>query len=396
MNGNSRFDSLLDRALETGQVPPEATGEERREIEELLVAAGTLRSTSAQVDAEAGAAAPTARARFERFLQDAGRTSPVPASPPRRSLFGRTISLPRGIALAGSAVAAGIVAVILLVVSQGALDNTETALAEVLQPGDYVQLDGVISEDSGDGDERVVTVLTEFGMVRLSFSSETAVVSGDAGPPPSRFRSGDTVTLSGNVANDRSVKAQTVAFMSQGGQPPERLRPRDLDRLATEVNGRVVALAVSRDGSEGRVLLDAGGGEFYVATVDSESVSRLITASTHAPGATVSLTSMPGAGPRVFSLTVNMEPPARPGMDGLRGVIVGKNADVLEIESPRGTFNAVITPGTRIILVHSGLDREAFMAPGGGIGHEVVIVGPVKGDTAVADVVAVGPLTTRR
>jgi len=394
MSEPSRFDSLLDRALVTGEVPPEATPEERRELEELLVAAGVIRATSAAIDAEAAKSKPVTRARFERFVQQAGR--PATAAPWGRRPFRRMFGLPRGLALAGSAVAAGLLAVVLLVVSQGALDSTDTAVAEVLQPGDYVQLDGIVSDDSGEGEGRVLTLLTEFGSVRVSLSPGASVTAGDSGEPPARFRPGDNLTLSGNVSGDRSVLAHAVALLDHDGQPPTMMRPRHLGRQSPGVTGRVVVLAVTSDGNQGRVLLDAGEGRHYLVTVDSESISKLITASTHAPGARVTLSPHEGDRPGVFTVAVDSEPMPGHRMHGLRGVILEHNGDSLEVETARGRFTVTLTDDTRIILAQSGLDRAEFMADGGGVGHHVVVVGPIHDDTAAADVLAVGPRATGR
>lgn len=393
MSASDRFDQLLDHALETGEVPPDATPVERRQIEELLVAAGVLRATSAGVEAEAAGSMPVARARFERFLQ--GKAAPATPAPrlSRRSL-GRLFGMPRGLALAGSAVAVGLLAVVVLVLSQGALDSTDTAVAEVLQPGDYVQLDGVVSEDTGEGDSRVVTLLTEFGSVRVTLSPATSISAGEDATPPVRFRSGDTVTLSGSVARDRSIHAHSVGLSERGGRPPAMMQPRRLGSQASGVNGRVVALAVTSDGKQGRVVVDAGDGRHYIATVDSESISRLVNASAHAPGVRVTLS--PGEGPGVYLVTVDRDSMPGHGMHGLRGVIAEHEGDSLVVESPRGTFTVTLTDGTRVILDQSGLNRSEFLAPGGGVGHEVVVVGPVGQDTVEADVVAVGPRFKRR
>ncbi len=394
MSDSSRFDSLLDRALETGQVPPEATPEERRELEELLATAGVILATSASIDAEVVNSKPVARARFERFVHQAERPATTVAPWGRRPLR-RLFGLPRGLALAGSAVAAGLLAVVLLVVSQGALDSTDTAVAEVLQPGDYVQLDGIVSDDSGEGEDRVLTLLTEFGSVRVSLPPGASVTA-DAGDAPARFRPGDNLTLSGNVSGDRSVLAHAVALLDHGGQPPTMMRPRHLGRQSPGVTGRVVVLAVTSDGNQGRVLIDAGEGRHYLVNVDSESISKLITASTHAPGARVTLSPHHGDRPGVFTVAVDREPMPGPRMHGLRGVILEHNGDSLEVETARGRFTVTLTDDTRIILAQSGLDRAEFMADGGGVGHQVVVVGPIHDDTAAADVLAVGPRATGR
>jgi cytochrome c-type biogenesis protein CcmE len=396
MSNESRFDALLDHALEAGEIPADATPEERREIADLLAAAGMLRATSSSVDAEAQTSLPVARARFQRFLRAAGKSAELPAHAVRArpSPFRRILTVPRGLALVGGAIAIGLLAVALLFASQDALDTTGTVAAEVLEPGDYVQIDGVVSDDSGDGDNRLLSVQTEFGRVQVRVSALTEFVSGDAAPP-ARFRSGDAVTLSGLVGEDRAIRAQTVALGPRDGIPPPMLQPRSPAHHATQISGRVVAFALSEEGRGGRVLIDAGHGEHYLVTVDFDSLAALIRNSA-ALGASVSAKAPPGAGPGMFSLSIESESPASRGIPGLRGVIVGRDGNRLEVESPRGTFTVMLTPRTRIVLLRSGLDREAFMAPGAGIGHEVVVSGPTRGMNVMADVLALGPLAGRR
>ncbi|HET7712139.1 MAG TPA: hypothetical protein VFL80_09450, partial [Thermoanaerobaculia bacterium] len=78
---SDRLDDLLDRALDAGEIPPDATAAERAELAALLDAAGVLRATSVDLAAEAETTLPTARAQFERFVGSGGREAVLPAAP---------------------------------------------------------------------------------------------------------------------------------------------------------------------------------------------------------------------------------------------------------------------------------------------------------------------------
>ena len=82
-----RIDDLLERALERGVIPTEATPDERAAVQQLLNQAAALKRNASLIEQEASAAMPTTRARFQRHLADqrAGLQTPValPAKPKR-------------------------------------------------------------------------------------------------------------------------------------------------------------------------------------------------------------------------------------------------------------------------------------------------------------------------
>ena len=141
-----RFDAMLDAALETGAIPPDANASERAEIEAMLASAGQLRTAGADAASEARAAMPIARARFERFLAtERAAALPAPAiavASPKSGFFSRVITGHRTLSVGTMAVLAVLVVGGLLG-SRALLGDVETASA--LVPGDYAQVEGVVT-----------------------------------------------------------------------------------------------------------------------------------------------------------------------------------------------------------------------------------------------------------
>ena len=147
-----RIDDLLQRALETGAIPADATAEERAELGPMLAASSALKLNAARVSAEANAAMPTARARFQRHLEQQRR----PTAPPARPAVARGGQSSGGFlggffgsrvfAMSGAVATLAVIAVLALVILQP-FSSVETASA--LTVDDYVQLEGVVSANDG-------------------------------------------------------------------------------------------------------------------------------------------------------------------------------------------------------------------------------------------------------
>ncbi len=427
-----RINDLFSEALATGTIPAAATGAERAELERLLLAAGVLRKGRALVDEEARTSMPVARARFERFLAEARNQSST-ATAGRTSKYGVTNWL-FGVhrTLATTAMAAGIalVAVAAVVVSQNVFTGVETASAEVLTPGDYVQVEGIVSGAAGAGDKRTVRVQSEFGTVVVAVSSVTSVVNDESQKDVLAVKKGDAVLISGLVRQDRSIAAQSLAVGAEPGTPPKKVTPRVLKHLETAVEGRIVFISMAEDGIHGSVLVEVRGNQFVVP-VDARSMKHLLQQGTTPLGARVVVSpeagrpegpftvqiaglAQPGATPSASASSASPTPLAvtRPSgaspaatataaavparhFTGVKGVVTGRSANVLQIDSARGPVKIVVRPETRVVIADSGLVRDAILRGESAIGHEVTISGAIIGEQVVADVIVLGPKVAR-
>ena len=110
-----RLDDLLERTLAAGEIPTDATAEERAQLQPLLGRARELRLNASTVRAEADATLPTARARFQRHLesQRPAAVAPLPAAKARSSWFGARFGA-RTMTFASSAAVIAVIAVLAL------------------------------------------------------------------------------------------------------------------------------------------------------------------------------------------------------------------------------------------------------------------------------------------
>lgn len=422
----SRIEDLLEQSLSTGTIPEEATAAERAELEELVPAARTLRDGRHAIDAEASRSLPIARARFERFV--AANQQPVAVraqavSVPRRGLFSRLFDVHRGVALAGAAVAIGLLGVVALVTSQALLSNTETASAQVLFPDDYVQVQGTVQSLNGTGDARTVSLDSPAGRIDIALSGETSVVDEQTTIDPATIKVGDQLLIGGVAVDGHTVSAQTVA-LSRAKPAAGTPRLKLLSRLAASLEGRVSLLTISRDGTTARVAIDGVNGERYVAKVDVATAEELLRLSSTALGAIVranaqadpkapirlALTSPSPSSPvpeRTVTPDVTQGAPAagtvtRPdaatvagkaSFVTVRGVVIGRNGNLLSLETARGLVTVVVRPTTRRLAGDSGLTVADLGNPDAAIGHTATVTGGLEARTGrvVADLIILGP-----
>lgn len=437
---SERIDRLLDEALATGAVPSGATPEERAEVEQLLRAAGVLRISRAQAEQESGGSMPVARARFERFMASAAS----PAPPRRRGrigagLFGWLFVAHRAMGTAATAAALAIVATVALFVSQNAFDGVETATAQVLTPGDYVQVGGVVAGATGAGEQRTVKVSSEFGDVEVALSSITSVVDDDAARDPSSIKKGDTVLVSGLVQKDRTIAAQTLAVSAETAPPPPKPQIRELKNFRPGIVGRVVLVSLGEDGQKARAVLDVRG-ELLLVRISERSLRVLLQGGSSPLGIIVAVGQDPGLPPGVFTLaladapgstrpsptpegkaTVTRSPGATPGGEpsparspaaatstqasagesatpapplkftGFKAIVLGRQGNILQVESAKGVVKVVVRLETRLVIAGSGLAREALTSTEAIVGHEVTISGSLVEGRVVADLIVFGP-----
>jgi hypothetical protein len=411
-----RLDRLVATALETGAVPPGLDAEERAEVEAVLNSAAMLRATGSTARAEARASMPTARARFERFVDAATRPSPAPirvveTSRPRGGIFGGVLAANRAITWSVAAVA--LVALLALAGSRVFFTGVETAAA--FSPGDYVQLEGVVSAATGTGADRQLDVSSDIGNVSVDVTKDTSVVDETSATDASAIVQGAPVVVGGVVGKDRRIAANTLALSAaQGVVKPLKVAFKELRDLKAGLQGKVVTFALSPDGSRAAVVIETKTGERLLVHVDGKSAEKLLNLAT-ALGATVNvLRPVEGSG-GLFSLTLNSEPPepsgppataapgkpqrpdagqsaGRPALVSVRGVITARQGNVIQVQTRTGPLTVVARLTTRILPGDSGLTREGIAKGESVVGHVAVISGGLEPATGrvIADVIVLG------
>ena len=397
----SRIDQLLEDALATGVVLASATPSERAEVEALLAVAGSARAIRTAVDGESRDAMATARARFQRYVAAAPPSArPAIAAIPQRGFLGRAFAVHRALTVASSAAAIGIVALVAVVASQS-YGGVQSASAQVLNENDYAQLQGVITATSGEGAARTATLSSDFGDVEIGLSELSSVTNADQTVDASTLKTGDAVTVAGTVAKkDKTtvIAARTLHVVKANAKPPEKPKLILLRALARGFEGRITVLAVAKDGRSARALVDGGNGEQFVVIVDAKSLGALLNGTDSAVGRRVTVSQEPGHAKGEFSLASVVTPGQptavpRPGMAGVAGVIVGRESNVLRIQTERGPVQVVMTAETRIAIgPDAGLTVDRVRAGNLVLGHAVIVRGGVDRATGrlVADVIWVG------
>ena len=419
-----RIDELLAEALATGEIPAGVTAAERIEIARLVETTASLRSMRAAIEGEASATMPTARARFERHIAAGAATArPVPAAVrherSRRGSWWGAMLLNRTMMGSGAAAAIGIIAVLAVFLSQNAFQGVETASAQVLTPGDYVQIEGVVGETK-DGR---VSVHSEFGDFDFDLSTETSVVNGQESSDLSGVKAGASVLVGGIVGKDRVVAANTVSLSATTPAQPKRLKLVQLKELRPNLIGKVTVLTISPDGTKGRVHIDTGDGQRFVVPVDGQSAEELIERFSTALGAKVEVGAVGGSKPGTFRLQVQDSPPpppaqvspaatrsagslpapttvpgvatdpASPRFVDVRGVILGRVGNTVRVQTLRGPVIAELRRTSRILPGQSGLTVETILRGDAVVGHEITISGGLDAASGhvVIDVAVLGP-----
>lgn len=355
------IEDILERALSEGIAPAEDEDPGADDVEELHRTAEILRAAGRTSEAEADASMPIARARFARFVAAqpsarAGSPGVAPAASPGwlERLFGG--SRLRVYAAATAALAVVVLAALLVPVLFGRVD---TATAQVLVPGDYVEFEGV----AGEALDGIVAVDADFGGVDVILDDATAVVDA-TGAGPGLLESGRHVVVAGVVGDDLRVRARTVAVSERRLERPERRRPQHLDRFR-DLTGRIVAVSFA-DAGEPRIVLAAANNVLFVVRVDAQELEDLLQAVDAPVGATVRVTRLEPAMDRVFGLEIvsteaaGTPPTGRPVGEGpqllrLNGVVTGRTGVTLTIETPRGPVDVRLTLDTRFAILDPGV-----------------------------------------
>lgn len=437
-----RIDDLLDRALETGAIPSEATPAERAELEQLLAGTAMLRAAKLAAEADAAAAKPVAKARFERFAaqQQAAATAararaPQPTKPARGPLR-HLVALATGIRGVALAAAIGLIAVVAVFATQNLRNTTESAAA-AFEPGDYVQLQGTV-ESTSPG---TLHLRYELGRVEVDIADATTVIDDGTAIDPSSLKPGDSVLVGGVVGENRRVSARTLAVSEVRLPEPSAVVMKRLEALEGKLPGRVVAFALAPNG-RGRVTLETADGRRLLVIVDARSAERLVAlgailgrrvvvggvspagervyflefegASPPPPssgagtgaGSTARPTLTPAGGgtppatvtrpagtPPAVGGTVTRPDGASTGLVRVSGTLLARDVLVLTLATDRGTATVRLRPDTRVLVGESGITLREWAAGATGIGHAVTVSGGIDARTGVvvADLVVVGP-----
>lgn len=406
---DDRMDALLARALETDEVPPEATAVERAELEGMLAAASQVRQARASAAHDANAAMPVARARFERFLQQqqAGAAAASrPAARAKRAGFfgglGGVLAIAHGVRGIAVAAAVALVAVVALFAWQAAFQGTSTAAA--LEPGEYVELQGVVGSTSGEGGATLLALQSALGTYRISIDGETSVLEGETTVPGGSVRAGDAVLVGGVVGKDGRIVARTIARSNEQQAKPEVVTFKALKRIEGAMEARVVTFALRSDG-RARLFVETPAGKRFVVLADRASAQRLLgiaaTQGTRVQiGASAEGTTL--ASVQVAGATAAGATPAsgassgRPQLSLVRisGVVIAREPVGLRVATDHGPVIVRIGLGTRILAGESGLTLDAILRrTDTAIGHTVSVSGGLEPRTGVviADVLSIGP-----
>lgn len=412
--GDDRFAHLLEETLRTGAIPAGVSAAERDELADAVRSVRTISAASGAAEAEARASMPTARARFQRHM--AAQTRPVPARPtvqPKRARHGFFASL---FTVRRSAVG---LAAVLAVVAAAALfgsqltGNEDTASAQVLTPGDYVQLEGVVSATTDGG----VTLATAFGDLGVDVSPATSVLANASTIDASALKAGDAVLVSGVVSAGQGstahrVTASTVAVSPARATPPRQLTIKQLRDAHPDLSGKVVTFTLGPNGN-GRVLIETADGRRLLVPVNATSAARLLSLSV-VLGATVEvqerqddaysldIPTPPGGsnptGPARPTAGAQPEAPAPGAPVHIQGVALGRAGLLLEVQTRRGPAIVRIARHTRVLLADSGLLPGEFDRGERISGHTVAVTGGIDKATGqvIADLIVVGPLAPAR
>lgn len=432
------IDELLQQAIAAGAIPEAVTPAERAELEQLLEGVPLLRAATGAARQEARAAVPSARARFERFVAAAAPPAAAPApaaSRPKGGLLSALLAMGRGPRMAAMAAAVGVVALVAVVGAQVLTNDVGTAEAQVLTPGDYVQVQGVVSSATASGDTLDLKIQSAFGDLLVDVGQDTSIVDDAQAQDSSSLKEGDTVLVGGVVGKDLRVRAQTLALAGKAQPAPVRAAIKRLTALRLELVGRVLTFTLAPDG-KGKVLIEAANGEWYLVPVDARSVQKLLERA-NVLGATVRVTPAGVGAATGFALDVGPQPspaapsvsatapaaptaaggtpvrptpapavsgsqPARPDAgagDGepslvsISGVILSREANVLRVQTERGVVRVRIKADTIVLVGESGLTVESVRKGETVIGHTIRVHGglDVRTGAVVADTIVVGP-----
>lgn len=372
-------DDLLQQALEL-----DAPGGDRApdDPEGLVETARVIRASADQTNREASGAESRSRARFSRYLEQ--QSAPAQLAARRRAWW----MGPVGRAGAVVAAAAAVVVVLVLVVPM-LTGDVDTAAAQVLSPGDVVQVEGVVRDVPVDpqGD---ITVASDIGDISLRIGEASVVLESDEPVGRSELRAGDRVVVSGLVRADRRLDVSAIEIGARQQLPPISRPLVRLSRTLEAVDGRVVAVSIASDGETVRIVLVSGERWLLAETAASDAHALLNGGTTL--GRDVHIRpGDPGSG-RNFEIEAPQGDPPGRGIVGVRGIVGAASDGVLTVATLDGRIRVRISGNTTLRFANSGLDKESFDEGRGAIGRTIGANGRIDRETGevLADVILLG------
>ena len=310
-------------------------------------------------------------------------------------------------------VASGVVAaVIVLLVVLGAfasdllLSDTSSAYALDAEPGDYLQVDGVVTEVS-EGDEGLRFLInSEGGQIFVDVTEDTAVLQDDQVIDAGLVKVGQRLAVSGLVNDHRRIGAAVLSIQGDGDSAPTDVQVDERNDIDGPVVGHVVLVKFDRSHHDrGQLILRLPDGKVVAYAVNGETLADFITDEGFAPGSEVTLGRGLGGNDR-FSITPSRhrgDPCEEPfgqrdfhGQETFCGIVMSRDANLVELQTRDGVVSVEVVRDTNIIvLVLSGLTREEAFASDAIVGHGVQVTGHERADTFIAGQLVVGPKADR-
>jgi hypothetical protein len=235
--------------------------------------------------------------------------------------------------------------------------RVETARAEVLVPGEYVQFEAVAGESSGE----LLTAAAEFGEVGVIVDAETQLLDTDG--QPGEVAPGRRIVVAGLVGDDLKVRARTVAIEAVDAEQPQRRPIQRLRDLREAIRGTIVAVSYSEAG-EPRVALAVGRERLIVVAVQGEAFRAFLATVREPIGADVRVTSLDGDdGPFGLEATTPgaETPPDQevPGLLTFAGVVTARDGLTLTIATAlRGDVQVRLSSDTHFRIGDPSVLRE--------------------------------------
>jgi len=396
-----RLDELLEFALRTGALPDDATDDERAELEPLLGAANTIDESAASLATEAAATMPIARARFERFI--AAESAPVPAREvapqASRGWIGRVFGSMRPLAATGVAAAVVVLVVVAFVGGDLIGSGTSTALALEVDPGDYLQVEGVVTEVTEGEDGPRIRLETEAGFIELDLSVDTSVLHDARAMGIRDVRVGQRLSVAGLVNEQRRVRAAVLSVRAEDGDAPQKVQVDEAKNLGDSFVGDIVAVRFDKTQRSGTVLVRLPDGKVTKFVLEGAQLAGFISGQGFGPGASVRLTHtgdgfviapIERAGDRCELPPGTLD---RLGQETICGILLAQEGLNLTLRTIDGVIELKLVRDAHIqVSEASGVTLQEVLEQGGAIGHGILVTGHKRGDVFIVGIVIVGPV----
>ena len=400
----TRLDNLLDIALATGELPADATDEERAELAPLLQTVTALEQPAAQVASEAAETMPVAGARFQRFI--ASEASPAPpeqaAQHPSPGWLVRLFGSRRPLAAAGVAAGVVVLAVVGVLGSDLLFSDASSAYALEADPGDFVQIDGVVIGVTDGDDGPRIRLESEAGYIDIDLSDETSIVDDSEKIDPSAVRVGQRLAVAGLVNDHRRLGATTMSVQAADAPRPGPIEVDHDDVSDKGIQGNIVAVRINKDRGVAKVTVRRSDGKVATVDVDVDMAVSFIGSHGFGPGVDVELTrGEDGHGASVKPLhQLDRDDPcerSRGILDSLDreticGVLEASRWPELKLLTLDGVLKVRLLPEVQILIVgENGFTPFEWLEADVPIGHGLRITGTRRGEDFLASVVIIEP-----